>query len=118
MVRSSPAVDLMDLCLPEFVCGNCLQFDAASLPMLYDRVYCGAAVPPEYESFISNLVKVGGIVVMPCQDQVGFTDYIISLYCVYNCNFSAEKSRSSQLLRMEDSGDFARVVCQSHRSDH
>lgn len=69
-IRDSPSLDLMELCLPEFVCGNCLQFDVSSLPLLYDRVYCGAAVPHEYENFIINLVKVGGIVVMPCQDQV------------------------------------------------
>lgn len=36
--------------------GNCLNL---SLPEnQYDRVYCGAACPEEYENFMKNLIKV------------------------------------------------------------
>jgi len=38
----------------------------------YDRIYCGAACPAEYESFIKNLLNVGGILVMPLNDQVSY----------------------------------------------
>lgn len=66
----SPAVDLMDFCPPKFVAGNCLQLDPATSNQAYDRVYCGAAVPQEHIGFVKSLIKVGGIVVMPCEDQV------------------------------------------------
>lgn len=69
-IRQSPAIDLMDFCPPKFVVGNCLQLDAAGCDQSYDRVYCGAAVPQEHIGYIKSLVKVGGIVVMPCEDQV------------------------------------------------
>lgn len=39
-------------------------------PRLYDRVYCGAAVPPEYVASFKRLVKVGGRAIMPVNDQV------------------------------------------------
>lgn len=44
----------------------CLPSDCA----LYDRVYCGAACPEQYETYIKNLLKVGGILVMPLNDQL------------------------------------------------
>lgn len=36
----------------------------------YDRVYCGAACPEAYESYMKNLLRVGGILVMPLNDQL------------------------------------------------
>lgn len=44
---------------------------------LYDRVYCGAAVPTEYVDAIKRLVRVGGRAIMPVNDQVHGT-----LYCI------------------------------------
>ena len=36
------------------------------------RVYCGAACPLEHENYMKNLLRVGGILVMPLNDQVCF----------------------------------------------
>ena len=46
---------------------------------LYDRVYCGAACPSEHENYMKNLIKVGGILVMPLNEQVGN----VSLFLYY-----------------------------------
>ncbi|XP_015912421.1 protein-L-isoaspartate O-methyltransferase domain-containing protein 1 [Parasteatoda tepidariorum] len=64
----SPALDKYDFCPPSFVVGNCLLLDS-SAPQ-YDRVYCGASCPTEHENFIKNLVRVGGILVMPINDSL------------------------------------------------
>lgn len=60
--------DDFEFCEPHFVNGNCLQLPTDM--MLYDRVYCGAACPPEHENYIKNLLRVGGILVMPLNDQL------------------------------------------------
>lgn len=60
--------DDFEFCEPCFVNGNCLQLPTDC--MLYDRVYCGAACPPEFENYIKNLLRVGGILVMPLNDQL------------------------------------------------
>ncbi len=70
-MRSSPAVDLCEFCAPTFSVGNCLQLEASTSWASYDRVYCGAAVLDHQQDFVRQLVKVGGIAVMPCGDQVG-----------------------------------------------
>lgn len=57
-----------DFCEPLFVVGNCLQLTSGC--RLYDRVYCGAACPAEHENYMKNLIKIGGILVMPLNDQV------------------------------------------------
>lgn len=44
----------------------CLTSDTRT----YDRVYCGAACPEIYESYMKNLLRVGGILVMPLNDQL------------------------------------------------
>ena len=36
----------------------------------YDRIYCGAACPQEYESFMKNLLNINGLLIMPFNDQV------------------------------------------------
>lgn len=66
--RNSSAFKEFDFCEPHFVVGNCLQL--ASGCRLYDRVYCGAACPFEHENYMKNLIKVGGVLVMPLNDQV------------------------------------------------
>ena len=41
------------------------------------RVYVGASCPAEHENYMKNLIKVGGILVMPLNDQVMFiTDFM------------------------------------------
>lgn len=68
------AFEEFDFSEPQFVVGNCLQLNSAC--RLYDRVYCGAACPSEHENYMRNLIKVGGILVMPLNDQVKF--FIVS----------------------------------------
>lgn len=49
--------------------GNCLEVPPESRQ--YDRVYCGAGVQKEHEDYMKNLLKVGGILVMPLEEKVG-----------------------------------------------
>lgn len=57
-----------EFCEPLFVVGNCLEFPPESRQ--YDRVYCGAGVQKEYENYMKNLLKVGGILVLPLEEKV------------------------------------------------
>ncbi|CAN8026324.1 unnamed protein product [Ixodes persulcatus] len=65
-MRGTEALDEHEFCEPRFVVGNCLALDPGRR---YDRVYCGASCPPEHCAFVKGLVKVGGILVMPFNDQ-------------------------------------------------
>lgn len=65
---TSPALDKYEFCPPSFVVGNCLLLDSTCHQ--YDRVYCGASCPSEHENYMKNLVRVGGILVMPLNDHV------------------------------------------------
>ena len=38
--------------------------------MQYDRMYCGAACPPEHVHLMKSLLKVGGILVLPVDNKV------------------------------------------------
>lgn len=58
-----------EFCEPSFVAGNCLEIPPESRQ--YDRVYCGAGVQKEHEDYMKNLLKVGGILVMPLEEKVG-----------------------------------------------
>lgn len=62
-----------EFCEPSFVAGNCLEIAPESRQ--YDRVYCGAGVQREHEDFMKNLLKVGGILVLPLEEKVSL--YII-----------------------------------------
>lgn len=64
---SSPALYKYDFSEPTFVVGNGLLFTDH---VQYDRVYVGAAINPEHESFMCNLLKIGGILVLPLGDQL------------------------------------------------
>ena len=67
--KNSNAVQNFDFCEPKFTIGNCLKIDSSTLRQ-YDRVYCGASCPPQHESYIKNLIKVGGVLVMPLDEQL------------------------------------------------
>lgn len=54
--------------MPSFVVGNCLEIAPESRQ--YDRVYCGAGVQKEHEDYMKNLLKVGGILVLPLEEKV------------------------------------------------
>lgn len=66
--RVSPALDRYEFCPPRFVTGNCLLLDTSMHQ--YDRVYCGVTCPTEHENYMKNLICVGGILVMPFNDQL------------------------------------------------
>ncbi|KAG8224435.1 hypothetical protein J437_LFUL001385 [Ladona fulva] len=65
---NSDALYEFELCEPKFTVGNCLCLDSGV--MQYDRVYCGAACPESYENYMKNLLKVGGVLVMPLNHQL------------------------------------------------
>lgn len=62
------AVFRFEFCEPSFVVGNCLEIPLESRQ--YDRVYCGAGVQKEHEDYMKNLLKVGGVLVMPLEEKV------------------------------------------------
>uniref|UniRef100_A0A8C9GWM7 Protein-L-isoaspartate (D-aspartate) O-methyltransferase domain containing 2 n=1 Tax=Piliocolobus tephrosceles TaxID=591936 RepID=A0A8C9GWM7_9PRIM len=66
-IRTSDSFDKFDFCEPSFVTGNCLEISPDCSQ--YDRVYCGAGVQKEHEEYMKNLLKVGGILVMPLEEK-------------------------------------------------
>ncbi|XP_067677709.1 protein-L-isoaspartate O-methyltransferase domain-containing protein 1-like [Haliotis asinina] len=66
--KNCDTFDEFDFCEPMFVVGNCLQINSCCRQ--YDRVYCGAACPKEHENYMKNLINVGGVLVMPLNDQL------------------------------------------------
>lgn len=79
---ASPAVDEYEFCHPKFINGNCLFL--GSDVRQYDRVYCGAACPENHENYMKNLIKVGGILVMPINDQ------LLQIYRTSDTNWEAK----------------------------
>lgn len=70
-LKHSPALYLYDFVEPQFILGNAITILSDDPTRhQYDRVYCGAAVPPELESFMKSLLTIGGILVMPANDQL------------------------------------------------
>lgn len=68
--RLTPALSLrFEFCEPVFQVGNCLEIATDSHQ--YDRIYCGAGVQKDHENYMKVLLKIGGILVMPIEDQVG-----------------------------------------------
>ncbi|XP_039292370.1 protein-L-isoaspartate O-methyltransferase domain-containing protein 2 [Nilaparvata lugens] len=61
--KTSSALDSFDFCEPKFVIGNGLCLPSGCRQ--YDRVYCGAACPEGHEPYMRQLIKIGGILVMP-----------------------------------------------------
>ncbi|KAL4646440.1 protein-L-isoaspartate O-methyltransferase domain-containing protein 1-like [Arapaima gigas] len=67
-VKNSDSFDKFEFCEPNFVVGNCLEISSDSHQ--YDRIYCGAGVQKDHENYMKILLKVGGILVMPIEDQL------------------------------------------------
>lgn len=67
-IQSSPTIDEYEFCIPQFEVGNCLSL--ATTDRRYDRIYCGAACPESYNDYIKQLLAVGGILVMPVNEQL------------------------------------------------
>ena len=80
MAKQNPHLEFTWLCYL-LLCplGNCLLLSSGC--RTYDRVYCGAACPPEHENYMKNLLKVGGILVMPLDDQVRMGPWYRSSWC-------------------------------------
>ncbi|XP_006873385.1 PREDICTED: protein-L-isoaspartate O-methyltransferase domain-containing protein 2 isoform X2 [Chrysochloris asiatica] len=66
-IKTSDSFDKFEFCEPSFVTGNCLEISPDCTQ--YDRVYCGAGVQKEHEDYMKNLLKVGGILVMPLEEK-------------------------------------------------
>ena len=67
-MSANSAMDEYEFCIPQFKKGNCLAL--VSTERRYDRIYCGAGCPEMYNDYIRQLVEVGGILVMPMNDQL------------------------------------------------
>lgn len=67
-IKTSDSFDKFEFCEPSFVVGNCLEISPESRQ--YDRVYCGAGVQKEYENYMKNQLKVGGILVLPLEEKL------------------------------------------------
>lgn len=67
-LKTNPFYQGTNFSEPVFVVGNCLSLNTHYRQ--YDRVYCGAGCPAEYEDYMKSLVRVGGILVMPFRDKV------------------------------------------------
>lgn len=84
-----------EFCEPSFVTGNCLEISPDCSQ--YDRVYCGAGVQKEHEDYMKNLLKVGGILVMPLEEKVECLPTDVSLSVILNFDLSLVNSSSFSL---------------------
>ncbi|MGH0176784.1 UNVERIFIED_CONTAM: hypothetical protein FKN15_074005 [Acipenser sinensis] len=66
-IKTCDSFDKFEFCEPSFVVGNCLEITPESRQ--YDRVYCGAGVQKEHENYMKNMLKVGGILVLPLEEK-------------------------------------------------
>lgn len=66
-------------CVPEFFVGSAF-FVKNNLQ--YDRIYCGALVPPFRRSYFGRMLKINGIMVMPYETDVSiyFFFWILDSY--------------------------------------
>lgn len=81
-LKYSAALDEYEFCIPRFiqgaeifkcwlrkyfqifdVLGNCLNLSSTTFP--YDRVYCGGVCPISHQCYLKNLIKIGGVLIMP-----------------------------------------------------
>ncbi|RXM35756.1 hypothetical protein EOD39_3906 [Acipenser ruthenus] len=67
-IKHGDSFDKFEFCEPNFVVGNCLEISSDCHQ--YDRIYCGAGVQKDHENYMKILLKVGGILVMPIEDQL------------------------------------------------
>ncbi|KAJ3595086.1 hypothetical protein NHX12_004391 [Muraenolepis orangiensis] len=67
-IKNSDSFDKFEFCEPVFVVGNCLEISADSHQ--YDRIYCGAGVQKDHENYMKVLLQIGGVLVMPIEDQL------------------------------------------------
>ncbi|KAI6194878.1 Mannosyltransferase [Aphelenchoides besseyi] len=79
-----PEFSAYSFCIPEFFNGSAFFLRPS---IKYDRIYCGALIPMNRRAYFSNMLKIGGILVMPYgsrllqivrTSQTEFTVYRIS----------------------------------------
>ncbi|KAL1451905.1 hypothetical protein WDU94_006239 [Cyamophila willieti] len=92
--RDSESMDRYDFCEPQFVQGNCLYLPPDVRQ--YDRVYVGAACPEDKETYMKNLLKVGGILVMP------YRDYLVQIKRVGPNEFKTTRSMQVAFSSLQD----------------
>ncbi|XP_037335493.2 protein-L-isoaspartate O-methyltransferase domain-containing protein 2-like [Pungitius pungitius] len=68
-IKTSDSFDKFEFCEPSFAAGNCLEIPSSESRQ-YDRVYCGAGVQKEHEDYMKNLLKLGGVLVMPLEEKL------------------------------------------------
>ncbi|VDM96078.1 unnamed protein product [Thelazia callipaeda] len=73
-----PETQCFEWATPIFTCGNGLYLNPVH-NFKYDRVYCGATVPESHRRILWDLLKIGGILVMPYNDQ-----FTISYRCIHS----------------------------------
>uniref|UniRef100_A0A8D8W406 Protein-L-isoaspartate O-methyltransferase domain-containing protein 2 n=1 Tax=Cacopsylla melanoneura TaxID=428564 RepID=A0A8D8W406_9HEMI len=92
--QQSESMDRYEFCEPRFVQGNCLYLPPDVRQ--YDRVYVGAACPEDKETYMKNLLKVGGILVMP------FRDYLVQIKRVGPNQFKTTRSMQVAFSSLQD----------------
>lgn len=97
-----------EFCEPSFVVGNCLEIPPES--RRYDRVYCGAGVQREHEDYMKDLLKLGGILVMPLEEKVsgggrGVAAALKRLFCS-----EADQGHAHGAEQLGDQEDHLRVL--------
>ncbi|XP_026329511.1 protein-L-isoaspartate O-methyltransferase domain-containing protein 1-like isoform X2 [Hyposmocoma kahamanoa] len=107
-IENSATLDEFDFCEPRFYCGNGLCLAPLQAP--YDRVYCGAGCPEEYQNYFKQLIKVGGILVLPLNDnllqvrRLGSNEW--STRSLLNVSFATMrlplKGQNPDLIRLDD----------------
>ncbi|CAG9783457.1 unnamed protein product [Diatraea saccharalis] len=107
-IENSPTLDEFDFCEPKFYYGNGLCLAPLQAP--YDRVYCGAGCPDEYQNYFKQLIKVGGLLVMPLNDnllqvrRVGETEWVSR--SLLNVSFASlrvpTKDEAIDLIKLEE----------------
>uniref|UniRef100_A0A3P9NDI8 Protein-L-isoaspartate (D-aspartate) O-methyltransferase domain containing 2 n=1 Tax=Poecilia reticulata TaxID=8081 RepID=A0A3P9NDI8_POERE len=99
-IKTSDSFDKFEFCEPSFVVGNCLEIPPESRH--YDRVYCGAGVQKEHEEYMKNLLKVGGILVMPLEEKnsLQFIDLFTAVFLFPNLPAKYEVRTLQELARI------------------
>lgn len=112
-VKNSALFDEFDFCVPKFVHGNCMNLSIPDNTMLYDRIYVGACVNQEQEQFITNLLKIGGILVMPSNDSLvkikKINENCVSKKSVMNVSFASLINNQDEKSKPNDSFSLPKI---------
>lgn len=96
-IITRPSASAFSACIPEF-------FNASAFfihnKMQYDRIYCGALVPSNHRVYFCQMLKIGGILVMPYGSAVR-TFYRIDSTRLVSAS-SNSPQRRGQVLRLSD----------------